>query len=124
MFNKTETRVLNTLSIELTDHDAISKVIKGEFTEAQTALLPILATLGFSISDVQATLKTKLAKVHGTGITGYKYVMGKSKVGIFPIMENGEVKKYGDWISLTTFKAIMAIDTLPTMEQYVSKREA
>lgn len=121
MFNKTETRVLTVLGVNPSDTDAVSKVAKGEYNASQVNTLPMIAMLGFSISDIQASLSKKLLKNGGSGITGYKYKMGKSKVGMFPIKENGEVSKYGTWLHVSTFRHIMGLTELPEMETYVPK---
>ena len=122
MFNKTETRVLTVLGVNPSDLDAVKRIAKGEYDAKQTNTLPMIAMLGFSISDIQESMSKKLLRAGGSGITGYKYVMGKTKVGMFPIKENGEVSKYGTWLHLSAFKIIMNLETLPEMSAYVPKQ--
>lgn len=121
MFNKTESKLLNALSIDPTNHEAVTKLTKGEYNEDQVKILPIIVAMGFDLAELQKSITIKLSRANGPTVTGYKYVMGKSKVGMFPINAQGVVSKYGTWLHLTAFKEIMGLTNLPEMSTYVPK---
>jgi len=121
MLNKTETKFLNALSVDVNDLDSVKLVAKGQYNASQTPILPIIVAMGFDLDAIQKSLTVKLSRANGPTVTGYKYVMGKTKVGMFPIDANGKVAKYGTWLHLSAFKVIMGLETLPEMSKYVPK---